>query len=833
MRYTGAMTHRHHAGCRASRRASPREFALPSTTAVYERDRPFRVPALSLDLTIDLAGASIRGRATLRSERVDPLARTLVLDAVSLDVARVTIDGIDVGHVDDGETLRVDVPVGASHEIVVEYSARPARGMYFFATEGGAPQAWTQLQDEDARHVFPCLDKPHEKFTFDARLTVPRGLSALSNGALRDRTEHPEHTVFHWVMKHPLPAYLVTIAVGDFEIIDDGQVGDAPVSYWVPRGRAEAVSRSLGRTREMIERFGALLGVPFPFEKYAQIVVDHFSFGGMENTTATTLYEHVLLDERAALDVTSDDLIAHELAHHWFGDLVTCRDFSHGWLNEGFATFFEHLDREAHLGDDEYLWGLRNDQAAYLGEAAGRYERAIVSNTYDAPIDLFDRHLYEKGGLVLHLLRRKLGDAAFFGGVGAYLRAHAHGVVETRDLIRALEDASGKALDRFFDEWVHRPGHASVSVSVTWAEGALHVEARQPAARAFALTLEVELDAPDGARRVESVRLDGPDARAAFACAERPEYVAVDPRHLIVGELSAQLAADWHRAALRRGGTARARWLAASALGKLADPRSLGALIEALNDAGQFWGVRAEAATALGDARGDTAHAALVAAVTTPHPKVRRAVVAALGRWRGDATRAAVARVSEGDPSVLVEAEALRTLGKSRQPGVLDALVSALDRPSWGETIACGAAEALASLRDPRGVDALLARTSSGTPSRLRRAAIRALPSVSRELPVREALEDLLDDRDPHVRVEAVAALLELGAPESAAALDRALAREREARVRRRIREALRELATAGKDEVRRLSDRVDELERRDADLRARVAKLEAERGLA
>ena len=160
--------------------------------------------------------------------------------------------------------------------------------------------------------------------------------------------------------------------------------------------------------------------------------MNDFIFGGMENTTATTMYEHILLDERAALDITSDDLIAHELAHQWFGDLVTCRDWSHAWLNEGFATFMEHIDRESHLGRDEYDYGLKGDMEAYLGEARGRYRRPIVCQDYDAPIDIFDRHLYEKGACVLHMLRRELGDALFFGGVRAYLVRHQKGSVARR-----------------------------------------------------------------------------------------------------------------------------------------------------------------------------------------------------------------------------------------------------------------------------------------------------------------------------------------------------------------------------------------------------------------
>src|SRR5208283_332536 len=204
-----------------------------------------------------------------------------------------------------------------------------------------------------------------------------------------------------------------------------------------------------GRTPDMVSHFSAITGVPYPWSRYSQVVVSDFIFGGMENTTATTMYEHILYDERASIDVTSDDLIAHELAHQWFGDYVTCRDWPEAWLNEGFATFMELVFREKHLGRDEYFYGLKADLDAYLGEAHGRYRRPIVCREYEAPLDLFDRHLYEKGGVVLHLLRTELGDSLFWAGIKLYLTRHAHGIVETSDLMRALEDASGRGLGRF------------------------------------------------------------------------------------------------------------------------------------------------------------------------------------------------------------------------------------------------------------------------------------------------------------------------------------------------------------------------------------------------
>src|SRR5262249_2939930 len=243
------------------------------------------------------------------------------------------------------------------------------------------------------------------KMTTEMRVRVPAGWYALSNGALvssdipksRARTaekgadaDEPVLWTYHWKMDDPHSSYLVTLAAGEFaEVAETVRVGDRelPVTYLVPKGREDEARRTFGRTPEMIRHFGEITGIPYPWNKYAQVVVSDFIFGGMENTTATTMYEHILIDERAAIDVSSDDLVAHELAHQWFGDYVTCRAWYEGWLNEGFATFFEHVWREEHLGRDEYAFGLKVDLDAYTAEAHGRYRRPIVCQDYDAPLD--------------------------------------------------------------------------------------------------------------------------------------------------------------------------------------------------------------------------------------------------------------------------------------------------------------------------------------------------------------------------------------------------------------------------------------------------------------
>ncbi|HSN98547.1 MAG TPA: M1 family aminopeptidase, partial [Candidatus Nanopelagicales bacterium] len=699
---------------------------------------------------------------------------------------------------------------------------------------------WTQCQDEDARHIFPCLDKPIMKQSTELRVRVPAGWTCLSNGELVNGAKEQKQGVFHYRLDEPHPSYLFTLVAGEFVRIED-EVNGVPLAYLVPPGREADGRRTFARTPEMIRNFSEKLGVPYPWRRYSQVVVSDFIFGGMENTTATTMYEHILLDERAAIDISSDDLIAHELAHQWFGDLVTCRDWSHGWLNEGFATFMEHVDREHHLGLDEYEHGVLADMQAYIAEARGRYRRPIVCQDYEQPIDIFDRHLYEKGGLVLHLLRRELGDELFWSGLRTYLERHARGVVETRDLRRALEEVSGRSLERFFEQWVFRAGHPEVdvrieiegevcTVTVKQTQGAAaardHASQSDTATPVFAFDLTLDFGFAEVQREVR--RVDQATQTFAIPVPRRPRFVAVDADVRVLGELHVEAPADLLRGQLAHAPTARGRALGAHALGKKDDPATLKALSRVLADDKEFWAVRAEAAEALGTIRSDGAFAALLERVSVAHPKVRRAVARALGRFRSARAAEALKKLALRDPSYLVEAEAARALGATRHADALDTLVEILDRPSWGDVIRCGALDGLANLRDERAIPHVLARTRYGVPARGRRAAILAVPKLSSDRKARETLEELLDStRDPYVRVDIARAIADLGDVRSRGALQRALDRELDGRVRRRLREVLRDLGGSGKREVERLRDELDALRREHGDLKARIAKLE------
>jgi aminopeptidase N len=882
------LEHRNHARCAcasalssAEALASARPFALAGVKRVYERPRPFVIQHVSLDLALDLKAKAVSGTARLEVLRVDATATEICLDAVGFEIAAVEVlvsggtatrgakakgkqakpagarDFEAARYQYDGESLRVALsPKITAASVRVRYRAVPRRGLYFLEPDEHVRdrprQVWTQLQDEDARHLFPCHDKPHVKQTTELRVKVPAGWFALSNGALVSAPREHKVGTYHWRMDEPHPSYLVTLAAGEFAEIED-TVDGVPLTYYVPKGREADGKRTFARTPEMIRRFGELTGVPYPWNKYAQVVVSDFIFGGMENTTATTMYEHILLDPRAAIDVSSDDLIAHELAHQWFGDFVTCRDWSHAWLNEGFATFMEHIDREGHLGRDEYDYHVKHDLETYVAEARGRYRRPIVCHDYEAPIDIFDRHLYEKGGCVLHLLRRELGDDIFWKGVNRYLTQHARGVVETRDLMRALEEVSGKSLERFFEQWVYRAGHPELDVEVEHEAGVCTVTVKQTqagaagapsaggaaeAATIFAFDLTIDLglaeesasrggtSRPGGVRR-EVRRVDQATHTFAFPAPTRPRFVVIDPELTVLGEIRVDAPGDMLRAQLTEAPTPRGRMLATAGLSKLDDPATVKALGRVVADEDEFWGARAEAVAALGTLRSEEAFAVLADNVKTRHPKVRRAVVHALGKFRTARAADVLRKVALKDASYLVEAEAARALGATRQASALETLVEILDRPSWADVIRAGAIDGLAALRDERALPHVTSRTRYGVSTRGRRAAILALPRLSSDRRTRETLEDLLDASDPYLRVDVVRAIGELGDAKSRAALHRQLDRELDGRVRRRIREVLRDLGGAAKRETDRLRDELESLRGEHADLKSRLGKLE------
>ncbi|MFN2529620.1 MAG: M1 family metallopeptidase [Candidatus Baltobacteraceae bacterium] len=342
-----------------------RRFELPGAAPHYGPDKTVDVEHIHLHLVPDLATHTLDGECTTTVRALDEDVAELEMDAVDLEIIEASgLDGHKVTVSSRGRKVTVHfdpaIAAGEKTSFTIKYRVeRPRHGLFFVDPTREYPDkvrhAWTQSQDENARYWFPCLDYPHEKQTTSTSVLVPKGQFALANGALTKREDQGEKTLFTYEQKVPHSTYLTTMVVGPF-VEKQQTAAQTPVYYYVLPGREADGERAFGKTPKMMEVFEEAIGTPYPYARYSQIAVSDFIFGGMENTSATTQTDRTLHDERAHLDFSSDPLVAHELAHQWFGNLLTCRDWSHAWLNEGFATYFEAVFRGADLGYDEYLF---------------------------------------------------------------------------------------------------------------------------------------------------------------------------------------------------------------------------------------------------------------------------------------------------------------------------------------------------------------------------------------------------------------------------------------------------------------------------------------------
>jgi aminopeptidase N len=831
--------------------SSGRPFPLTGDKPHYARDLVVDVRHIKLQISIDPGAKRVAGTATHTVEAINDGVRWIEFDAAEMQIAGVTAAGKSVKFDYGDPVLRVDLGrglrAGASIDIAIRYSAHPRRGLYFTAPNADYPnkplQAWTQGQDEDSRHWYPCIDFPNHQQTSEVIVTVPASMISIGNGELKRVVQNARAgtKTYHWYQATPHVTYLLSQVVGEFAEIEHDWEG-VPVQYYGPVGREKDLQRTLERTPDMLAFFSDVTGVKYPYARYAQTFVADFIFGGMENVTATTLTDTSLLDKRASLDVDADGLLAHELAHQWFGDLLTCRDWSHGWLNEGFATYFEALYTEHHKGTDAFRYELLQNTQIYLGEDAARYRRPIVNNVYHEPIDLFDRHLYEKGSLVLHMVRTVLGDDLWRKAIRHYVAKHRSTNVTTPDFQRAIEAATGRNIDWLFDEYVYRGGHPAFKLACEWDEKAkqakLSIAQTQDEKESSIFRLPVAVDfTVDGKAHAVTVEISDKAHNFFFTLPGKPQMVRFDPGCNFLKTVEFKRPKDMLLYQLQHDDDVTGRIDAAKELAKLGTPEAVDALKHAVqNDA--FWAVQNEAARALGGIRTTAARDAVLACLKVRHPKARRGIVAALGQFRHDETAAAALEsvLRKGDPSYYVESAAAQALGQTRSPRAFDVLAQlALKKESQSDVIRSSALAGLADLKDARALPIAVEWTRRGKSNPVRGAAAFALGRMG-QLSDRakddayDRLVDLLPDEWLRVRLNAIAALAEIKEPKAIAELNRARDRDLDGRVIRAAREAIRRISEGADkgEEVRRLREDLDKLGEDNRALKDRIEKIEA-----
>ena len=795
---------------RGLRRGRPRIFAAASVVAAfifagtlglagrdddpYARSRDYDLQNVRTHLRFDVEQKKVIGEATESLAILRENVGELRFDSVGLTIDSVTLNRqttkFDVQPKELVVTLPQKARRGEHFEVTIRYSGQPTKGLYFILPDKNYPdqpkEIWSQGESEDTRYYIPIYDYPNDRTTAEMLLTVPGDWWTVSNGKLVGiKTEADGTKTWDWKQSEPLSTYLISVVAGEFVEKKDSWRG-IPVQYAVPKGQEFKIDPTFLRTKGMLDAFSDALDVKYPWAKYAQTSVDYFIEGGMENTSATTLTSRSLVHPKLAAESIygSDELDSHELAHQWFGDLVTCKDWANLWLNEGFATYFEHYWTEKNFGKDDADYEFWADGNQWMNQKS-LFRVPIVNRQIDDSLE-YEGNIYTKGGLVLKMLREKLGDQDFFRGLHHYLDVNRGQNVATADLIKAIEQETSVNVDEFFQQWVYRAGAPKFEVSVKWDDlvDSVHLQVKQTQkveglVNLFHVPIEVEIATKSGMKTFP-IDVSKDEEIFSFAVDGPPLMVVFDKGNKILKsvEFKREPAALIYQ--LQHGENVPDRAEAAKAL---ADAKGNAEAIAALGEAARtdaFWGVRVESLRALGKIGGAEAEKQIQGALANEKPWVRDVAVGQLGNFKTDSSLGAqLGKIATDDAAYRVRNAAMQSLAQLKAPNAFDVLNAAVEADSPDNTSRRAALRAFGILGDDRAVPILLAWSAAGKPIELRQAAIGSLGPVGRgNKDVTRALVACLDE--PRIsRYAVVFAIGRHGDPDAIPALENLLKGEK------------------------------------------------------
>ncbi len=523
----------------------------------FNRVRDFDVLHYKMGLRFNQSRKMVYGDSTLTFKPLGTALTKIELDAREITFSTITRadTGQNLEFEYDKRKLRIDLdaPLEPGQEMSIRftYTARPKKGIYFVPAVRSrgrvvrSAQIWTQGEAEETRHWLPSYDFPDDKATTEQVITVAASDTVVGNGILLSESRNRNGTkTYHYKMTVPHSIYLSSFVVGRYTKIAD-RYKDVPLGYYVYPGSTAIAKKAFGKTKDMMAVFEELTGVNYPYNKYDQVMVSRFPFGGMENITATTLADsEVLFADSVYGQEQVQDLIAHELAHSWFGNLVTCRNWAELWTNESFASFMEAAYREKSNGRDDYDEKIRDDVTQYFSYAASSdlSRHGLFNKTADPNNDdtMFDPVTYNKGSAVIHTLREEIGEDPFWTAINVYLNRFKFQNVETEDVKSVFEEVSGVDLDWFFDQWVYRAGHPEIGVRQTFDQstGELTLQFLQSATKAedplalYRLPLEIEIKTSQGTLK-EKFLLDQRSEKLTVRTGVKPFDVVIDKSNKI------------------------------------------------------------------------------------------------------------------------------------------------------------------------------------------------------------------------------------------------------------------------------------------------------------
>jgi len=512
-----------------------------------------------LEVNFDWEKQYMNGKATIALKPYFYPTKEISLDAKGYEVKEVSILSNPVKTLPftynkkqltislDKEYTRND-----TLKIFIDYIAKPNeretkagtaitsdKGLYFINPQGKEKnkptEIWTQGEPESNSAWFPTIDKPNERMTQEIYITIDsthKKFVTLSNGLLISSKENADGSrTDYWKQSLPSAPYLVMMAIGDFAIVKD-KWKNLDVNYYVEHEYEPYAKLIFGLTPEMLEFFSNKLGTPYPWEKFSQVVVRDYVSGAMENTSAVVHGEFLNQTDREYLDGNYEDVISHELFHHWFGDYVTTESWSNITLNEGFATYGEYLWQEYKYGRNNADQHGYESMHGYLSSAV-KTPKHLIRYNYNEPDDVFDAHSYNKGGAVIHMLRKYVGDDAFFTAIKLYLEKNKFSSVEADNLRLAFEQVTGEDLHWFFDQWFFAEGHPKLLIQHSYNDTAkkylVRIKQIQDlnALPVFKIPVDIDIYA-DGKTERKRVWVNNATEDFSFPLSHKPDFVNVD-----------------------------------------------------------------------------------------------------------------------------------------------------------------------------------------------------------------------------------------------------------------------------------------------------------------
>ncbi|MHC4556107.1 MAG: M1 family aminopeptidase [Planctomycetota bacterium] len=823
----------HQLQCRRSDFGEALQEKTKTAEHQYAPDRKADILHITIDVTPDFKYRTVAGTTTIKFAPISEPLTELRLDAIDLDVSSITSSAKIEGYTITDEAITITfepaVPVATETTVKVIYEAEPKQGLYFRTRELGYPEEdthiYTQGETHEAPHWYPNYDYPNEQSTSEMICRVPKEMTVLSNGSLvsEEMDSGSGLKVVRWLQDKPHVNYLIALVAGKLGKIES-KYKDIPIAFYTPASQIQYAENSFKDTADMLEFYEKEIGVPYPWDKYYQAACEDFG-GGMENTSLTILGTGTLFTDETENIRSSQGLVAHELVHQWFGDYVTCKDWSHLWLNEGFATYYEDLYDGYKNGKDSMLAGLYGTSSYLLRDRPEH--KPIVYRSYEKAWEQFGYRTYGKGGWVLHMLRVELGEEMFRKCVKTYLERHALSSVVTEDIRSVIEELTGRSYDRFFDQWIYHGRHPDLKVSYNWSEKdkLVKVSIEQTheltdKVMLFHFRTKVRFMIEDEVID-RKIAVDSKQHDFYFKLHQEPHIVRFDPDYGLLANIKFEKPTAMLYEQLENKDDVIGRLRAVDALEKKKDKKTVEKLKEVLNN-DPFHAVRRRASAALGEIHTDEAFEALADSLDQEDARVRQQVVRNITRFYRPETLELIKRTLRNEKNPAILEVAIRNLGLYHHKDTRRLLLDYLKSRSFRNELPTAAIEAIRMLDESFFIEPLrqiLDERESDFRSWYFTRGLDTLAHIARneddKTKVRDFLAGYVNHPKDRVQAGAIRALGTLGDPKAIPIVETFSSDDPDDRIQRSAKDALKALREKKQlvpDEIVRLRETVEKL---------------------